>query len=848
MASNPTALTGINNVFNKYITNKSDYSYPTEYQNPKAKEEKMYHIAYAKAMIADWCNNQTELPFAFDNTKRTFSERHHYSRGTYSNYKLKDRAIGSSDKHKTADGRHITKMNISFDTLPVMAKMFDVMREKNMNQEYTTEIYCVDDDSVAAMNADKNYLKYLVNPDTQELMGATGYKPPMKIDPNKLGMTSDDDVELFFDCGAYTYELEMACLAALNKSRMVSKNKEWQDRVFDDLCTHAIACGKNDIDPVTRVPYTRHVQVYNPELDRCCIVLPFSQHNDFRDMMRFGEIRTMTLGQYRRENKDVDALQLIAMGQAFQSINPEYSMFLGGGYDFYDNSTGGYDIEKISRVKILVIDCEWLGVDYNYYVKNSERTLFKAVDYGYEPTQDRKRKGDKVSQKRTLKKHFCQWVIGTEYMDKYGVSNDVVYYGPDGDMVPGLNYFACKTGTAPVIERGIAIQDDIDLANVKLRNTLSAAIPAPRMVVQQGLLDNVFMNNIRVEPQDNFATFRELGYLMVNAVDDNGKPIFTNQKLVEFLQTGTAEDVNMFTGQILAGINSLREVFGMAQGADASTPQKYDSAEKTELSQQNSNAALFPTFAPFQYLIETRDNDLIKKWQIVAKDKDFRLGYSPLGSKNLRTLALTKEFTMAEFNIGVRLGNTADDLNALMADIKNLRQVGLQTNFQQGITTSEYLYLNETIKGGNTKLAWWVMAKIEKKKMEAQSSIEQQNQNNNIIAQQNSAAQAELNKQGTVQIEGRENRLTMVLKGLLDQQTQATGGYMKDFAKEGGESAAPAYKQIMDNTNSKIMGIIQHDDLQDQQQDAQNQQSAGGGQEPQQGPTQQNNMPQQQVA
>lgn len=799
----------------EYVGQRGLNPYPNEDQNPKLKEEKEYYLAYGRAMIADYVNNTCELPYSFGKDARTFRERHQYATGTYPNTKIKDQLIGTTP-NKKKNGKHITKMNISFAPLPVMAKMFDVMREKNMRQEYDVDANCLDDDSIQAKEADKAMLKYLVQADTKDFMRITKFKPNTKIDPQTIGMINEQDVDLYLECGAYVFERELASIAACNKTKLVSNYKVIQDGTFDDFIKYGLGVWKNEIDPTTDTVKIRKCTVYSPELDRCPLILPYSESNDFNNLSKCGEIVPMTISDLRKENPFLKAEELIYIAQCFSYLNPDYSNFLSG-YNFFDTNMGTYNLDPINRCKVLVLDFQFLGVDIDNYIKNDGRDLFKAVDFDFKVNSDRMRRGDRQVQKKTVKKRFAKWVIGTDVMLKYGLSDDIIYYGPDGDRCPGLDFFAAKTGNGSLIDRGISVQDDIDLANTKLRNALASAIPAPRMVIQTGLLDNVFLNNIKQQPQDNMATFRELGYLMVNAVDDDGKPIFTNQKLVDFLPMGIQEDINVFTGQILAGINNLREIFGLAQGADGSTPQKYDGFKKTALAQQTSTAALYPTFNSFQYLFEASMTDVVKKWQIIAKDRDINLPYGPLGQKNMRILALDKEFTNSDLNISLTLGATDDQINTLLQDIKDLRSLGVQTKFSQGITTAEYLYLNEEIRSGNTKQAMWVMAKVEQKKIAAQQAIDQQNQQNNAADQQNSAAQAELNKQSTARIAGQENRKTIILQEAEKRKTAAVSGILKAYDKEGGPSAQGLYQKIMDDANQEVIGILQQDNPPQQQ-------------------------------
>lgn len=786
--------------------------------SPALKQEKEYALIYGRSILCEMVSGAYEFTFQnptcnFGTEKRSMRVLHQYATGTYSTEKLKDSFIGKSP-NKKKNGKHITKVSISFDRLPVISKLYDVVREKNMKQAYDVDANCLDDDSIQAKEADKAMLKYLVQDDTKEIMRRTKFKPNTKLDPQAIGLATEADVDLYFECGAYVFDRELASIAACNKTKLVSNYKVIQDGTFDDLIRYGIAGWKYEIDKTTNTVKLVKIEIYNPELDICPVLIPYSTSNNFENLSKFGWIRTLTIKEIREKNPELGPEELIDLCRNYQYLNPEYGNLIMGAY----SSANGYNIDPLNRCKVLVLDYQWLGVDIENYVKNDRRTLFVAKDFDFELDAKAKRNGDKHIQKKVIKKFAAEWVIGTNIMLKYGSDEDIVYYGPDGDRCPGLDFFVTKTGNISLVERSIAVQDDIDLANTKLRNALASAVPSPRMVIQTGLLDNVFLNNIKQQPEDNMATFRELGYLMVNAVDDDGKPIFTNQKLVDFLPMGIQEDINVFTGQILAGINNLREVWGIAQGADGSTPQKYDGVRKTELSAQSSNAALFPTFNCFQYLFEDGFTDCVKKWQIIAKDRNLKLNYSPLGQKNMQILALDKEFTNADLNVQLVLGSTDQELQDLLNDIKELRAIGIKSNFTQGITTSEYIYLSETIKSGNVKQALWVMAKVEQKKIAQQAATDQQNQQNNSNSQIASAEAAEQMKQQTVSIDAKEKRMTIVLQEAEKRITAASTALINDYAKEGGPAAQSTYQKIIDEAHLEIVGVLKQDNAPQQQQ------------------------------
>lgn len=817
----------------QYKNTQKDFQYPEDNIDSDLKKTKDYYLAWNNALMADFVNNNCYLPYSFLPGTRTFKELHEYATGTQSTNKIKGIVLG--EKKKQADGRYLTKMNISWASLPILPKMFDVIREKNMRQEYDVDAYCIDDDSVQAKEADKAMLKYLVSEDAKEIMKLTKFKPDTPLNPQQLGIANDSEVDLYFETGSYSFLREIACLAACNKTKLVSNYKVIQDSLFDDLIKFAICGGETYIDTVTKTVKMKKFDFWNPELGFCPVILPYSNFNNFDDNSRYGVFRTMTIGQIRKENPHLTPAEIKYLAKCYSFLNPAYAN-AGNAFNMVSTSNfvGSMNMDPINRCKVIVLDSQWLTENTENYVKTDGRSLFKNVNFDYKISAQRQRKGDKLVQKKSIIKCTSSWVVGTDIFLKYGQAENVPYYGDMGDRTPKLDGVFSKTGNISLVERCIALQDDIDVNNVKLRNSLSTAIPAPRMVIQQGLLDNVFLNNAKVEPEDGMTTFKELGYLFVNAVDDFGKPIFTNQKLVDFLPMGIQEDINVFAGQILNGINNMREVLGIPQGADGSTPNPYNGARKTELSMQSSNAALYPTFNCFQYWFETMFDDTVKKWQIIAKDNDISIGYSPLGQRNMQVFRLGRDFTNADYNIKVSMGPTDMELKATMDDIVMLKNQGIQTNFQLGITISEYLMLKEKILSGNPKEAMYVMAKIEAKKIMAQQLKDAANQQQNAKDQQNSAAQAELNKQDTARIQGSEDRKTAIVNDASKRKTAAAAELLKAHSDPNSVAPHEQYQKIIDEANQEILPIILQDMKTPPSSSAGNQFDEGQPQQPQQ--------------
>ena len=752
--------------------------YPSDKIDPKLKREKEYYLSVCRAMTSDYTSNSCSIPYTFNPQQRSFAELKSYATGRQSSNKLKNSILGKPKAGKNGQVGHVTKMNVSWETYMKLPQMFDVMRSKNMSQEYDVSLYCVDDDSLAARESTKEMLKFILDENTKRFLDMTGFKPRVQPDPEQLGLMNDSDVDMYFETGGFTLEWERAAKAACNKTKQVSDYKVLQDSTFDDLIINpeGITGWKTYIEESTQLPKIRKVNMENA-------IVPFSDRNDFANITRGAEIRIMTIADIRKENPTMTSSELMYIAKCFEWMNPGYTTLLNGSY--YDTSyrqgfNQDYDLDPISRVKVLVLDAQWLSTDIETNLKNENPNtgwkMFKEVAFDYQPDEKSKRKGDRVVKKNVIRKYYCNWIIGTEYIINCGVCKDVVYYGQDGNKTPKLDYFFVKTGNASLVERAIAIVDDIDLIMFKHRNAWATLPAAPAMAIQKDLLENVFLNGILQQPEDIVQGLIERGILYYNGLDDNGKPLYFagGQKPIDYMDvTKMAGMLSICSQEIALKVNELREVLGLQNGADGGQTSPYQGLGQTQISQQTANASLVPTFNSYNYLFRAAFTDIVKKWQIVAKNKKgIKVAYSALGNHNMKVLELSSDFSNAEYNVDFKIAATMEEKQAIMQELAQQKALGVQTGGAQGLTTSEWLYVHDRVMGGNIEEAMFVLAKIEKKKLQAANQAKQADIAANAKVQQDSASMKGQIDKALLQQKGQQETNNIIISELLKQNRE----------------------------------------------------------------------------
>lgn len=732
---------------------KDRFVFPSDKVNPKLKLDASYALAFMQAFMCEYVNNNCHVPFKYGEDEYSFDTLRLYATGKEGNSVVKRNYFGQQRMEK--DGKYPTSVTVSFNGTDVMPKFFDIMRSINQKIEYKTTARAIDSESTLSKRYDKAYVKTLIDETTQDILGKIKYKPNSPINLEDIGAETESDVDLFFDSGGYRTKREIMSKACIQKTNKESDNKVIQDMQFDDIITLGCFAGKTYIDRGNNLVKKRYV-----DPARCLI--PRSAMLDSRNFTRFAEKRKVTIAQIREEYPHISEAQIRLIAKHNFEMNPEIASAIDG-IGIYSNEIMNTNLSsKIDNCEVEILDAQWLSEDLSYFLTNTNNpNFYKEVDYGYKVTGNRERTGDKVITKNYVKKYYGVWVIGTDIMLDYGLCDDIVYYGKDGNKIPRLDYFFYKTGNKSLVERCIQHIEDIHLAVVKLRNAIAKIPPAPRMIVQQQLMDNVFLNGKRQQPEDLYQNFVEKGLLVVNNLDEFNKPIFQNAKAIEFVPSGVLEDIQIFRSEIVSGVEAIREVTGANSAVDASSPNPYEGVGQTQQAAIAANNALSPSFNIFKHYVIKVDTDVVKKWQIVAKRvKDLDVDYAPLGIDTMQVLTLSEEFVNSDFSIYAELEYTQDELQMLLGRIIELSKTFATSQGNAGLSTAEFFHLQDMIMSGNFEMAKYVIARTEKRREQNTLRITREREERTFRGQQESAAIASKLKREDISYEERKKLLT----------------------------------------------------------------------------------------
>lgn len=736
--------------------------------DPRLKTSKDYHLAVAQSLMAYWVDGKFLYPYG---AGRSIQELWDYAQGRQSMDKIKSALITKKNKN---NGRFMTKMNISWDGYAKLPQLFDVMRSKNMSQEYDADLYCVDNDSIVEKEKSRNALKYILDEQTKAFVSRSQMKPNFQIDPEQLGLQSQEDVDMYFDSGAFTLEWEIAAISALQKSKTEGNYKEFQDTIFDNLIINkdGFAGARTYIDKSDGIPKVRAIDVKNA-------LCPYFKGFDSKGkIMRAGELVEMTIADIAKLNPSLSNSELLYIANQFKWMNPEYEKSMEGNSAYSNNYissfvTDTYGNHPLYNVKVLVLDYQFITGDMERYLKNDRRELFKEIDYDFKLKKKAESDGDYVVEKNRLKRYEGQWIVGTKNFITFGETKDQIYYGEDGNKVPELDFHFVKTGNMSLIERCVSIVDDMNMALIKERNIWATIPAAPAMLISKHMIENVFMNGRKMSYDEIVSDFIEKGILLFDGVDEFNKPLyglngnkpidFANlQNIVGMLSTASTHMANK--------VNELKDILGLQGGVDGGAMDRYQGLGQTQLAFEASNSSLNPTFNAYKYMFKNVMSDLIRKWQMKAKkQKDLKVPYKGLSPRSMKMLELSHPFTTSDFNIEVVIQPTAEERATLLADLRGLRQASVQSGNAIGLSASEYMLAYEKIMAGNLKGCMYLLGKIEAKKAALMRQKQIQDQEYNIQSQQASAQTKLMGDKELQQIKNQGTANVAMLQTLSDQ-------------------------------------------------------------------------------
>jgi hypothetical protein len=656
--------------------NPADYGYTfdTPYDD---RDEKFYYSVVMNMMGDYWAGNLMQQYNWKNAGGRTFQELRSYATGKqdvnkYKSYLIADR-VAQSGKFK---GQKVSYMNISWEAVKVLPKLVDIIVNTICSVEYDAQVEAIDPQSIIDKTFSKALNRILLAPQMKEFI------QKMQKGGAKITMQSAfkdvDEMETHESVLGLQLFPEMALQDCLEKTNIDSRYKEIIRQFIYDLVT---------IGTGVIMDYTEQFsnEVLYRYIDSAYYLSDYSEYADSRDATRAGHFEMMQLGEIRRRG-DVsdDELREIAKNSMDSYGNLQFKgRFPNGQFnkDSKDMYYQRFGYMPFYDVRVPVFHLKFIGT---------------------EP----------VGKYRHEYQYKVSWVVGTKIIFDYGKDSYCPKRGRDGNMKVQLSYHSYKLQDSAV-ERVIGLVDDICLNTYKERNLIANLPPAPRAIFNAKAFNSVNVGGSIMTTADNMASFVETGKMYMNPVDRFNDPTGNNyQKAVETLPSGIAEDMNMLNNSSALKYQQIKDILGINEFVDASTPNPRAGLGIAKIATQASlnsmKGYLFALEATYGSLM----NACLGRWQMAAAT-GYKGVFRSFTEEKQKIIELTKDVYLRQYGVYVSVSPTDAEVQELMLTITQLRNNRL-TGMAGGISPQQYLILYKLLKQRNIDEAIWLLGKYEK--------------------------------------------------------------------------------------------------------------------------------------
>lgn len=750
------------------IKNETKANYPSHNLDPIQKD-KDWCLSYAKAAWFDYTNHGTQ---SFNNNRGSYAKIKDYAQGNQSVNKYKQLLnVDESDNESW--------FAIDWTVLPIVPKFRRIALGKLNKTEYN--ITATPIDAIAQADIEDYYKRTKAKMDLRQSISKTvpGMEEFSALKKAPKDPENDEELEMHMN---YTFkhnasiEMEQGIDLVFHTNGMDEKRKQVMEYLFD----FGAAGYKEYIDSNGAVK----IRVVNPSK----LLISHCNKRDFSDKIHMGEITEMSISDLKQragnqfnEKEYQDIAERFSGRKGSTRMNTSNKLFSKN----YDDS------------KILVLEMEFFSVDQMVHEYRTDRRGNKRFGRaGYNSQNKRKNKYVRSSYKTVYK---ISWIVDSDYCYDYGLCNDMKrvksklmdtdlsyhLFSPDFHNMKPLG----------IMEQLIPIADQIQISWYRLQNTINQARPKGIMI-ELGALEDIPLGSggQQMKPMDVIDLFNKTGTLVYRKNDIGGKA--TNYKPIEELENGLGRDAMTYYQVIQNNIEMIRQITGLNEFTDGSTPDARSLTTTAKLAAQATNNALAHIEQGERYLLENLAASVIIRLQDSVKKNPIEGYVRSLGNKSMEFFKMSPSVGKHEFGVKIEDRPTEEQKQRLMQILQGSVAQG-QVDFEDAV------YIEQIT---NLKQAQQVLAyRMKKKREEAQANAERQQQMNGQIQQQ-SAQAAEQSKQQTLQMEMEMKMQMEKMKAELASKLQKEK-YEYELEIEGIRQASNIERNAMDNLPTKEMGV-----------------------------------------
>ena len=404
----------------------------------------------------------------------------------------------------------------------------------------------------------------------------------------------------------------------------------------------------------------------------------------------------------------------------------EISKYSQSWYDYY-NTAQMYENSMFSRDTCTLLYFNYKTTNtFVYKKKQTAEGTYKTVekDDQFNPPKEMMDEGkfEKV-EKRIDVWYEGVMVMGTNIILKWEMMENMVRPN-SANQYAMPNYVACaprmyKGTLESLVRRMIPFADLIQISHLKIQQVISRLVPDGVFIDADGLSEVDLGTGAAYNPEDALRLYFQTGSVVGRSYTQDGE--YNNAKIpiTQLNSTSGQSKMQTLIGNYNHYLGMLRQVTGLNEARDASTPDPNSLVGIQKLAALNSNVATRHILDASLYITKTLAECLSLRTADVLEYADFRDEFAmQIGKYNLGILEEIKNLYLFDFGIFIEMSPDEEQKAQLEANI----QMALQ---QGGIDLEDAIDIRTL---NNLKMANQLLKVKRKQKQAATQQQEQQKQ------------------------------------------------------------------------------------------------------------------------
>ena len=727
------------------IYTNTNSAFPSQVVSDAEKASLEYGTQVGQAIEYEWFGQGRTNGNRYLTSWNQFHQLRLYARGEQSIQKYKDELSINGD---------LSYLNLDWKPVPILSKFVDIVVNGISGKSYDIKAYAQDPSSIkkrtdyASMLYEdmisKEYLDSL-----QQTLGINLYQTP-NID---IVPESKDELELHMQL-SYKQSIEIAEEEAISSVLAQNKFDLTRRRLNMDLTVLGMAVAKTSFNTAEGIT----VEYVDPAY----VIYSYTEDPNFDDVYYVGEVKSITIPELKKEFPNISEKELARIQKL-----PGNSQYVTG-WGNYDKNT----------VQVLYFDYKTYH-NQVFKIKETPQGLLKALEKPDSFNPPENDNFERVS--RSIEVLYTgAKVLGSNEMVKWELAKNMSRPTADTTKVE-MNYALCaprmyKGRIESLVSKCVGFADMIQLTHLKLQQVLSRMVPDGVYLDMDGLAEVDLGNGTNYNPAEALNMYFQTGSIVGRSLTQDGDMNAGKVPIQELNSSSGQSKINALIQTYQYYLQMIRDVTGLNEARDGSSPDKNALVGLQKLAAANSNTATRHILQSLMYLtIRSCENVSLRVSDMLQFPLTKASLLNSINAFNVATLQEIDSLSLHDFGIFLDLEPDEED----KAQLEKSIQIALQAG---SIKLADAIDIRniQNIKLANTLLKFRQAENEAAERAAQMENIQAQAQANSESAEKAAAAEVQKQQalaQTTVQIEQAKSQFEIER---MEQEAQIKRGLMAE--------------------------------------------------------------------